>query len=287
MPDPQTVRAVLDDLRAEGEDLDGLVAALGAARWATPTPADGWTIAHQIAHLAWTDDRALLAVQDPEGFAREIAAAVGPLTAYVDEGARTGAAVPPDALLTRWRTGRAGLWSALSDGLLDARHPWYGPPMSTVAMANGRLMETWAHGQDIADALGVRRSPTPRLRHVARIAVRARDYAFSVHGRTPPAEEFRVELTAPDGSLWAFGPQEAAQRVTGPALDFCLLAVRRRHRDDLAVRAEGADAEVWLSIAQAFAGPPGAGREPGSGAAADQVAVPAVDRDPAADGGRA
>ncbi|MEE4546015.1 TIGR03084 family metal-binding protein [Streptomyces sp. V4-01] len=269
MPDPQTVRAVLDDLRAEGEALDGLVAGLEPARWATPTPAAGWTIAHQIAHLAWTDDLALQSVQDPDGFVRQVAAMDAPLDRYVDAGAGAGAAVPPDALLTRWRTGRAGLGAALGDGLLDARHPWYGPPMSTVAMANGRLMETWAHGQDVADALGVRRSPTMRLRHVARIAVRARDYAFAVNGRTPPREEFRVELTAPDGSLWAFGPQDAAQRVSGAALDFCLLAVQRRHRDDLAVRAEGADAERWLSIAQAFAGPPGSGRAPEGGSAAD------------------
>jgi uncharacterized protein (TIGR03084 family) len=145
-------------------------------------------------------------------------------------------------------------------------------------------METWAHGQDVADALGVHRSPTPRLRHVARIAVRARDYAFSVHGRPAPGEEFRVELTAPDGSLWTFGPADAAQRVYGPALDFCLLAVQRRHRDDLAVRALGADAEEWLSIAQAFAGPPGKGRAAGQFARADAHAG-AADGSPAGRGG--
>jgi uncharacterized protein (TIGR03084 family) len=283
MPDQQTVRAVLDDLRVEGEALDGLVAGLEPARWATPTPAEGWTIAHQIAHLAWTDDRALQSVRDPEGFTRELAVAADRLDEYADDAARAGAAAEPTALLTGWRHGRARLWSALNDGPLDARHPWYGPPMSTLSMATARLMETWAHGQDVADVLGVHRSPTMRLRHVARIAVRARDYAFRVHGRTPPAEEFRVELIAPDGSLWAFGPQDAAQRVYGPALDFCLLAVRRRHRDDLAVRAEGAEAELWLSIAQAFAGPPGKGRAPGwsspGGDAAADTAGDTADRD--------
>jgi uncharacterized protein (TIGR03084 family) len=134
--------------------------------------------------------------------------------------------------------------------------------MSTASMATGRLMETWAHGEDIADTFGVRRAPTGRLRHVARIAVRARDYAFAVHGLPPPEVPFRVELTAPDGSLWAFGPEDAAQRVTGPALDFCLLAVQRRHRDDVAVRARGEDADTWLSVAQSFAGPAGKGRPP-------------------------
>jgi uncharacterized protein (TIGR03084 family) len=107
------------------------------------------------------------------------------------------------------------------------------------------------------------RQPTARLRHVAHIGVRARDFAYRVHGLEPPAEQFAVELAGPDGERWTWGPAGAAQRVTGPALDFCLLVTQRRHRDDLAVAAVGGDAERWLAIAQAFAGPPGEGRRPG------------------------
>jgi uncharacterized protein (TIGR03084 family) len=266
MADPQSVRTVLNDLRAESDALDGLVAGLDPADWATATPAEGWTIADTIAHLAWTDVHALLAVNDPEAFARQLADGGEALAeGFVDEGARRGAAQPPPELLEQWRAGRARLWATLTGQPPGARFPWYGPPMSTASMATGRLMETWAHGEDIADALGVRRAPTARLWHVARIAVRARDFAFAVHGRTPPADDFRVELTAPDGTLWDFGPPDATQRVTAPALDFCLLAVQRRHRDDVAVRAEGPEADAWLSIAQAFAGPPGKGRAPGTG----------------------
>jgi uncharacterized protein (TIGR03084 family) len=263
MADPQSVRTVLDDLRAEGDALDRLVAGLGPTDWGRPTPAEGWTIAHQIAHLAWTDLRALLAVSDPDGFAVELGDAAGGLETYVDDGARRGAQLAPDALLEQWRAGRSRLWKELDEQPPGVRFPWYGPPMSTASMATGRLMETWAHGEDIADALGVRREPTARLRHVARIAFRARDYAFAVHGKPAPAEPIRLDLTAPDGSLWTYGPPDAAQWIYGPALDFCLLAVQRRHRDDTAVRAEGPDADQWLSVAQAFAGPPGKGRPPG------------------------
>ncbi len=258
----RAVQAVLEDLRAEGEALDALVAPLGAEGWAAGTPAAGWTVAHQVAHLAWTDGRALLAVRDPDGFTAELGGDLGELAASVDKGAAAGAAEPYARLLARWRAGRDALLEALGAAPPGARFPWYGPPMSTASVATGRLMETWAHGEDVADTFGVRRAPTARLRHVARIAVRARDYAFAVHGMAPPAEEFRVELAAPDGGLWTYGPPDAAQRVTGPALDFCLLAVRRRHRDDTAVRAQGPDADRWLSVAQAFAGPPGAGRAP-------------------------
>ena len=112
----------------------------------------------------------------------------------------------------------------------------------------------------MADALGATPVPTARLKSIAHLGVRTRDFAFTVHGLTPPAEPFRVELTAPDGSRWDWGPADAAQRVRGSALDFCYLVTQRRPRAELDVVAEGADAQRWLSIAQAFAGPPGAGR---------------------------
>lgn len=255
--------ALLGDLRAEGDELDGLVAGLGGAEWRMATPAPGWTILHQIAHLAWTDERAVQAAEDAQGFADEVRRAWAAPDAFVDEGAERGAAEPPEVLLGRWREGRERLIRTLAAQPPRARLPWYGPPMSVMSMATARLMETWAHGQDVADALGVHRAPTARLRHVARIGVRARGYAYAARGMEPPAEEFRVELTAPDGEVWAYGPEGAAQRVTGPALDFCLLVTQRAHRDDLAVRAEGPDADRWLDIAQAFAGPPGKGRAPG------------------------
>ncbi|GAA0475624.1 TIGR03084 family metal-binding protein [Streptomyces sp. NPDC046215] len=258
---------LLAELRAEGEELDGLVAGLPAERWAEATPAAGWTVAHQIAHLAWTDARCARAATDPDGFTREATAALAAPTAFVAEGAETLARTAPADLLAHWRETRAAVRAALAAVPPGVKLPWYGPPMSPASAASARLMETWAHGQDIADTLGVRRTPTARLRHVARIGVRARDYAFAVRGLRPPASEFRVELLAPDGrSTWAYGPEGAAQSVTGPALDFCLLATQRAHRSDLALTARGADAERWLDIAQAFAGPPGTGRPPRGGA---------------------
>ena len=271
-----TADEVLRDLRDEGEELDALVAPLAEGtgeRWTAGTPAPGWTIAHQIAHLAWTDERALLAVREPRAFRREAEAAFtapGAVGTYVDDGARRGAARPPGELLAAWRTGRRALAAALEESAarpVKHRIPWYGPPMSAAGMATARLMETWAHGEDVAEALGVRREPTERLRHVAWLGVRTRDFAHAVHGLEPPAEPFRVELTPPGPgarTVWAYGPEEAPQRVTGPALDFCLLVAQRVHRDDTALLAEGADAERWLGVAQAFAGPPGAGRAAGT-----------------------
>ncbi len=256
--------ALLADLDAESAELEAMVGPLSGADWARPTPAPGWTVAHQVAHLAWTDERALLAATDADAFRAEIGElARDPNRRWVDEFADEGAAVPPAELLDRWRRSRAGLAEALAAVPVGEKLPWYGPPMSVASMATARLMETWAHTTDVADALRVRRAPTVRLRHVAHLGVRTRDFAYRVRNLTPPTEAFRVELTAPDGSAWTWGPEEAEQRVTGPALDFCLVVTQRVHRDDTRLVAMGIDADQWLDIAQAFAGPPGDGRKPG------------------------
>jgi uncharacterized protein (TIGR03084 family) len=150
--------------------------------------------------------------------------------------------------------------AGLPDG---ARIPWIGPPLGAAMMVSARIMETFAHGQDVRDALGEPPAASPRLRHVAHLAVAARDYAFAQRRLAPPAEPFRVELTHGD-EIWTWGPPDAAQRVTGSVLDFALLATRRRHRQDCAVTAVGPNAEAWLDIVQAYASPPGPGREPQS-----------------------
>ena len=74
---------------------------------------------------------------------------------------------------------------------------WFGPPLSPTWFLTGRLMETWAHGQDIVDALGISREPTDRLRHIADMGVRTREWSYALRGRTCPAVPVRVELTGP------------------------------------------------------------------------------------------
>ena len=239
---------LLADLEAESAQLDAVVAELEDIAWLTPTPAAGWTVAMQIAHLAWTDEQALFAVTDPAGFTAAVAGS-GPGHGVVDDAAAAGAAGEPAPLLARWREGRAALARelvALPDG---AKVPWFGPPMGAASLATARLMETWAHGLDVTDALRLPPSVSPRLRAVAHLGVRTRDFAFAQHGLPAPPEQFRVELTAPDGDVWTFGPEDAAQRVTGPALDFCLRVTRRRHRADLALTTVGPDADRWLDLA--------------------------------------
>lgn len=248
---------LLSDLAHEGRELDDLVSGLRGDQWATPTPAVGWTVAHQVAHLAWTDEVALRATSDPERFRADRDAAGADPAEGVASAAEEGAAAPPVELLGRWRAARAALTAALRAVPAGTAIPWFGPDMSAASMATARLMEIWAHGVDVRDALGRATPATPRLRAVAHLGVRTRDFAFRQHALRPPAEDFRIELTGPEGEIWTWGPPTARQRVSGSVLDFCLRVTRRRHRDDLSLDADGPDADRWLDLAQAFAGPPG------------------------------
>ncbi|HYH34549.1 MAG TPA: TIGR03084 family metal-binding protein [Nocardioides sp.] len=252
---------VLADLAAEGEQLEALVAALPEERWRTPTPAEGWDVAAQVAHLAWTDEAALAAATDRDRWEALVAEALGDPGGAVDRAALAGGRRPPAELLERWRTGRQALAAALRAHPDGERMPWFGPPMSATSMATARLMETWAHSLDVHDALGAAPEVTDRLRHVAHLGVRTRDFAFATRGQAAPEEQFRVELTAPSGDLWSWGPEDASQSVRGSAYDFCRLVTQRVHRLDTDLVAQGRDANAWLEIAQCFAGPPGPGRE--------------------------
>jgi uncharacterized protein (TIGR03084 family) len=251
-----------DDLLAESMVIRNMIASLDEEQWRKQTPAAGWTVVDQVSHLAHYDEVAVLAATKPEEFLA--------LRTRVEA---TGE-IDPDVIAARYRhlTGRELLpwYERARAGLLEAfrplapslRVPWFGPSMSAASLLTARFMETWAHGRDLADTVGVALEPTARLRHVAHIGVAARGFSFAAHGLPHPERAVRVELDAPDGGLWAWGPQEAADRVTGPALDFCLVVTQRCHRADTTLAVAGDAAERWMSIAQAFAGPPGSGRAP-------------------------
>ena len=260
---PVSMPALAADLEAESVVLRAILAPLDEGSWRRATPAPGWSIGDQVSHLAYFDDVALRSAVDPQAFAAEKAEMDATGGVRPDEVAARYRSLSGPELLAWFDEARARVvrtFAGLEPGL---RVPWFGPPMSAASSLTARIMETWAHGQDVADALGVRREPSGRLRHVAHIGVGARVFSYAAHGRPVPDAPVRVELEAPDGSLWTWGPEDARDRITGTALDFALLVTRRRHRDDLALQVRGPAAQEWAEIGQAFAGEPGAGRAPG------------------------
>ena len=264
-----TVPELLGDLDDEYVDCRRLVGSLpaNATEWDLPTPAKGWAVRDQISHLAFFDDAGRQAIEEPEAFVRWAETAMAQPGDPMEVHLVRGRALEGNGLLAWWDGAHAGMMDALAGADPAVRVPWFGPPMAMLSFISARLMETWAHGTDVADALGVSREPTDRLRHVASLGVRARPFSYLVHGRDVPQGRIDVSLTAPTGEQWAFvaGSSEggeAVARISGPALDFCLVVTQRRNVADTALVAEGGLAADWLSVAQAFAGPPGPGRPP-------------------------
>ena len=263
------VHGVLDDLVAEQGALDDVVAELAAEQWALPTPSPRWSIADQIGHLTFFDTTAALAITDPDGFAAHRAQLIADFAdeLAVDE-ATLGAfrRLSPADQLAEWRHRRDELEAAGRTLADDSRVEWYGPSMGAKSFLTARLMEVWAHGQDICDTVGARREPTDRLRHIAQLGVITRGWSYLVRGETKPDDEVRVELSAPSGTVWTWGPDDAPASVTGPAEEFCLVVTQRRHVDDTSLTLHGDAAREWMLKAQAFAGGPTTGPTPQSDA---------------------
>lgn len=254
---------VISALKAEGEEIDRLVAGLDASQWALETPAKGWTIAHQVAHLTATFRMAALAASDADGFNALVSKLGDDFDANVHGALSQFVNLPPAALLGQFRAARAAVEGALAAAEGVEVVPWLVRPLPPSVLACAGLMELFGHGQDIADTLGVHRRHTDRIAYLVGFSVRVWDFGYLARGLEVPQTEFRFEITLPSGRPMAFGPEDATQRVSGPAVDFCLLVTRRRHPDDLAVTATGDVATRWLDIAQAYRGPAGEGREPG------------------------
>ncbi len=254
---------LVDDLLAETEDLVGLVNSLSPAGWETPTPAPGWSIRDQIGHLAYFDEQVSRAATDPDAFGAERLEALTDVDQFVDRIIRVTRRRPADDLVPWLQQARAtmiGCTAALAPGV---RIPWFGPDMSVASALTARIMETWAHGQDVADALGATRTPSARLRHVAFLGYQAFPNSYRSRGLEVPATAVRIELEGTGGDPWLFGPEGAPDVVRGPASDFCLVVTQRRHLGDTELTCVGPVASEWMAIAQAFAGPPGAGRKRG------------------------
>jgi uncharacterized protein (TIGR03084 family) len=259
---PADLSALTADLVAETAGLDEILGALPPAHWQLSTPAPGWTIADQVSHLAYFDEATLLSIRDPDLFRLDAEVLTGRGSDFPDQIAAEYRHLGAAELLRWFRGARQALLDGYACTDPAARLPWYGLDMGPASSVSARLMETWAHGQDIADTLGIQRPATRRLRHVAHLGVRSLPYSYKVNGLPRPDAPIRVELAAPEGGQWTWGPEDAADRVRGTALDFCLVVTQRRHRTDTGLVITGQTAGQWMAIAQAFAGAAGRGRPP-------------------------
>jgi len=258
------VSKIRDDLVAEQQALDDVVSDLTIDQWGMATPSPGWSVADQIAHLTYFDGTASLAIENPEGFA-ETADELMTSMASDNESASDNATLgryrhmSTHALLAQWRANRSALEKVASTLENDTRIEWYGPSMGSKSFLTARLMETWAHGQDIVDTLNAERAATDRLGHIVQLGFITRGWTYINRGLEVPDTVARVEVESPSGEVWTFGPDDAAESITGSAEDFCLVTTQRRHVDDTGLMVTGASARDWMEKAQLFAGPPSDG----------------------------
>jgi uncharacterized protein (TIGR03084 family) len=259
-------RELIDDLEAERRVLESALRRIDDGTWDRPSPADGWSLRDCVAHLAESDESAVRSI---ERYLEEQALGVTPAQRNAPAARREGVLTPGQARARSLPPSDMLDWYArANDGLLDAlrrlrgneRLLWAGRPIGARSFTSARLMEHWSHGLDILDAAGVQAVDSDRLRHVAHLGYITRDFAYRNRGLNPPETPLRVELIAPSGTSWSWGPDDAPDRISGPAGDFCRVVTQRIHPEDTALVCEGPTAREFLFVAQAFAGPPGPGR---------------------------
>jgi uncharacterized protein (TIGR03084 family) len=249
---PSGVGDLLDDLSAEQREVQERLRAIDRELWLQPTPARGWDVRDTIAHLADTDEMAIATATGAPGSINDRAATAASGEDLTYGGVLRGRRRTGPEVLAWWESTTAAeraMFEALDP---TVRVPW-GIGMRAPSFVTARLMETWAHGLDVCSAIGAEPVDTDRLAHVAWLATRALPYAYTVAGREPPSDPLRVELTLPSGAEWSYGPADAANRISGPAGEYCRLFVHRmKLRDAHGLSAVGPVATDALAVARAF-----------------------------------
>ena len=254
------MKALANDLRDEGRELHEFISSLSAADWLRPGPFKDWTVTDVLHHLMVGDWFNVLAMTAPERFdaimtARRAARDAGePRTSGIET-----LDLPPGEghdLLEAWINGLEHLCDLFEDLNPRQRMKWVGPDMSVRSAATARLMETWAHGQDIYDLMRVRRAYHDRIKHIAVLGVNTFQWTFRNRGLEPPGAPPHIELTAPSGTTWTWNDIQENNSIRGPATDFCHVVTQGRNIAEVNLEVTGEPATAWMAIAQCFAGTP-------------------------------
>lgn len=251
------MKQICTDLEKQYREFDDLVSGLDTTLWQGNTPFYNWTIFDQVAHIVFFDHEALLAIEEGARFKKRAKGIMDVLLSGKSLRKHTNRLLglnEPRDLLDFWRDVRCRLVLKLSKMSGEDRLQWYGPDMNALSFATARLMEAWAHSQDVFDALKKKRTNHERLYHIAHIGVSTFAWSFIVKNLAPPKVRPRIDLIGPSGRLWEWGDPDADEKVWGCAEEFCLVVTQRRNIMDTNLQWQGKNTRKWLSIAQVFAG---------------------------------
>ncbi len=252
-----------EDFRAESEALYELLESVDPERFDEPTQFKHWTINAVLQHLHFWNRMAGYQITDETTLASNLKAimSAGGMRAFENtalDGLKGG------ALLAAWREGYDQAADLFAECDPKRRLKWAGPDISARSSITARLMETWAHGQEVYDHLGVVRKNADRIRNIVVLGVNTYKWTYATRGETAPEPIPFLELTAPSGETWTYGEPSDTERISGLAEEFCQVVTQTRNIADTALRVTGPIAGDWMSKAQCFAGPPEPPPAPGT-----------------------
>lgn len=242
------MRDILSDLVAEQQFLDQSLQRIPIKVWDLVTPNKPWTVRDTIAHLADFEDLGADAIQNGDRIKKWQAA--NDIEPMRQEPVKKGRKMRPQDVIEWWRGGRAKVVEPLSHMSAEDRLPWIAGDMSARTFATFRLTETWMHGLDIYETLGIEVEDTPRIRHIAWFGWKTLPYAFKQAGEH--YEPVRVEVIGPGYAKWVYGPDDTDQLIKGSASDWARVAVRRIDARDTRLKVNGEHAEKAIRLAQTF-----------------------------------
>lgn len=256
------------DFEAESDALYDLIADLDDSGLKQPTAFKGWTAENVIGHLHVWNIAADMALSDPEGFRhffKQVADALrtGSLRRF-EEKWLSDKGLSGKELVGEWRDFYRAMAERFYQADPSARVEWAGPSMSVRSSATARLMETWAHAQEIYDLLGVERENADRIENIVILGNNTYGWTFKVNGLEAPEPRPHLVLTAPSGNIWHFNVPSNDHRIEGPASEFCQVVTQTRNIADTSLEVTGENATRWMAMAQCFAGKPETPPAPGA-----------------------
>ncbi len=253
-----------EDFRAESEALGALLAAAPADAYDQPTQFKGWTINDVLRHLHFWNRMAFLQLEDEAellGHLGAMAASGQSMQAY--ERSQLGA-LSGKVLVSAWSAQVHSTADRFACADPKARLKWAGPDMSARSSITARLMETWAHGQEVYDHLGVTRQNEDRIQNIVVLGVNTFGWTYKTRAEPVPEAMPFLALKSPSGADWTFGEPSGSERIEGPAEAFCQVVTQTRNIADVPLKVTGTIARDWMSKAQCFAGPPNPPPAPGT-----------------------
>lgn len=249
----QQAQDFLDESRA----LFALVDSAGPDCLATVTQFKQWAIADVVRHLHFWNRAVLMALQAPDEFKGFIGGVLQHMTSGAplrDHEAEVLAGLDGQALIDAWRDTFEQTAAAFASADPSTRVPWAGPSMSARSSISARQMETWAHGQEVFDALGAGREEHDRIRNIVVLGVNTFGWTFQTRKQPPPEPTPEVLLVSPSGEQWQYGVPQPENRVSGSAVEFAQVVTQTRNIADTALEVVGEPARLWMANAQCFAG---------------------------------